>query len=220
MFIFNIWAIPVVAVVILICVGLEAVIPGVMDGMSGNLIAGVVTSVIGAVGECFGVRGRLFFMPIWLIGLLLVGFQLFDRFGIWGLLAAVALVAGAIVTLFKLSKRAETKRWETLRRTGFAEEAKFAETPAAYWAVVKKHLFVPRFLDYTTEVRAHNIAIVDAVLLRADLAMTETEAGILKDYRHALANPEPAEKPKAPAGALVNAVEALVTVKTAAARKR
>jgi hypothetical protein len=220
MFIFNIWAIPVVLVVILACVGLEAVAPGITGGTSGNLIVGVVTVIIGGVADVFGIRGRVFFMPIWLIGLLIIGFQLFDRFGVWGLLAGLALVIGSVVALFKLSKRTETKRWETLQRGGFTEDAKFVETPVAFWAVVKKHLFSPRFLDYSAEVRAHNTTIVDAVLGRTDLGLSETEAGILKDYRAALNEPVDGAKPKPPASALVNAVEALVAKKASVARAR
>ena len=91
------------------------------DALDGWTI-GVVTTVIGGAAELVGVRARLFFVPIWLIGVGVVSYQL----GLIGTVVFVVIVVAGAVWWSKRSKatarspfpphcsdRAITMRWKS-----------------------------------------------------------------------------------------------------------
>lgn len=210
MIIFNIWALPVGIAIIAAVLGASAVAPQLMAGTMGNLIAGMLTMLIGGVAEYFGAKGRLFFMPIWFLGVLFTGFQLYAWMGVAGILLGIGLCAGAIYAMLRFAKMSESRQWTRLQLKSFAEDAKFAGSPGAYWAAVRKHLFYPTCIDFTPEMREHNRAIVRHVLGRTDLGMTAMETAVFQDYDAALVATKDAPKPTGPAFELTRLVRAVV----------
>ncbi len=218
MFIFNLWALLVGLLVVLASLGVHEAAPQVMQGTMGNFIVGVITFVFGGIAEALGMRGRIFFLPVWLFGLIIIGFQLFEWWGIWGILAGLLLGVGGVVVLLMLAKRAEVKKWECLQKESFSEEAKFADKPAAYWTIVRKYLFLPASIDYSPAIYAHNQGVLRHVLSRSDLGLNEPETGILKDFSSALTVLEAAPEPQAPAGESIKAISQLIASKASAKR--
>jgi hypothetical protein len=93
MIIFNLFAIPVIVLIVLSGFGLDALRPGMLGGPYGILLMCGVTIVIAGISELVGLAGRLFFLPIWLLGII-VG--LYELYGLMGTTGRVVLVGAAL----------------------------------------------------------------------------------------------------------------------------
>ncbi|MBL8913325.1 MAG: hypothetical protein JNM17_21690 [Archangium sp.] len=97
MIVFNLWAIPVGLLIGLGYVGLEKLAPGTFGGAHENLTIAVLSIVIGGLGEVFGLKARVFFMPVWLLGSFVGAYQSYSLWGGAGLALGVGVVVGLIV---------------------------------------------------------------------------------------------------------------------------
>jgi hypothetical protein len=112
MVVFNLPAVPIVLLVGAVGAGLIWTMPGVFGGPHEEITYSVLATIIGGLGELVGLRGRLFFLPIWLIGGAVLAWQLWSLFGLVGLFAGVALVGlllVAFVAVIVLSMAAAEK---------------------------------------------------------------------------------------------------------------
>ncbi|MDB6026970.1 MAG: hypothetical protein JWM68_3193 [Verrucomicrobiales bacterium] len=89
--IYNWRVIPVGLAIVAVALGLEQLAPSLMRGPHGILAVGVITTVVGGITEACGFSGRLFFLPVWLIGLGIVCFQFH-----WITLIIFAILTGII----------------------------------------------------------------------------------------------------------------------------
>lgn len=157
--IFNIWAIAVGLGILAVVSVLMQMFPGLMNGPHELLVFGIVTMVVGGGTEYFGIRGRVFFLPIWLIGLAIVCFQI----GWIGTAIFVAFLVAGFFWLIQIGKKREREHWlkaqEALRKT---------PTPAAswnegeFWQWVNTTLTLPSS-KYTPEICDHNLKVLQAV---------------------------------------------------------
>lgn len=99
MIVFNLFAVPIVLLVGAIGAGLIWAMPGVFGGPYEEITYSVLAIGIGGLAELVGLRGRLFFLPIWLIGGAVLAWQLWSLFGVVGLVAGVGLL-GLLVVAF------------------------------------------------------------------------------------------------------------------------
>jgi hypothetical protein len=97
MIVFNLWAIPVGLLIGLAFVGLEKLAPGTFGGAHENLTVAGLAVVIGGLGEVFGLKARLFFLPVWLLGAGVGAYQAYALFGGVGLAVGSAVVVGLLV---------------------------------------------------------------------------------------------------------------------------
>ncbi|MFT3712657.1 MAG: hypothetical protein QM817_33830 [Archangium sp.] len=113
MIVFNLWAIPVGLLIGLAWVGLEKLEPGTFGGARENLTISVLAVVIGGLGEVVGLKARLFFLPVWLLGAAVGTYQAYSLFGGMGLAigggVVVALLA-AFIAMIVWSTRAELEK--------------------------------------------------------------------------------------------------------------
>ena len=160
MIIFNLWAIPVGIVIWLILLGLERFSPSLVAGTHFGWALGIVATGVGGLLEFVGVSGRLFFIPIWAIGLGIICFH----FGWIGTgIFAVVLVAGA-VWLFKKAAKKEIADWDKV-------QLEFIKSPAApvdgseaqFWNWIKTMLFLPCWMKFTPELCDHNLKVLEAL---------------------------------------------------------
>lgn len=96
MIVFNLWAIPVGLLIGLAWVGLEKLAPGTFGGAHENLTISGLAIVIGGLGEVVGLKARLFFMPVWLLGSFVGAYQAYSLFGGAGLAVGAGVVLGLI----------------------------------------------------------------------------------------------------------------------------
>lgn len=96
MIVFNLWAIPVGLLIGLAWLGLEKLAPGTFGGTHENLTLAGLSIVIGGIAEVVGMKARLFFMPIWLVGSFAGAYQSYSLWGGMGLAVGVGVVVGLI----------------------------------------------------------------------------------------------------------------------------
>ncbi len=99
MIIFNLFAVPILLLVGAIGAGLIWLLPAVFGGPYEEITYSVLAIGIGGLFELIGLKGRLFFLPIWLIGGAVLSYQLWTLFGMLGLAAGVGLM-GLLVVAF------------------------------------------------------------------------------------------------------------------------
>jgi hypothetical protein len=204
--IFNLWAIPVALVIYLIVLGVEHVAPGLMTESRSGWTIGVVATLVGAVCDLVGIRARVFLMPIWMIGLGIIGYHV----GWPGIAAFVALLIVGGIFLFRGAKDKEAIEWQKVQE----ELVKAGAPPAArdevqFWEWVKQMLFLPIWLGFTPDLCQHNLKILRAIR-EAGLSLTPDENAKLQTLEKFLVISQSASKPPGSEVKIQNPVVALV----------
>src|SRR3954462_7550013 len=160
MIIFNLWAIPVCLVIWLVLLGIEHWVPALATNAHFAFTLGVVAAVMGGACELIGISGRLFLVPIWMLG---IGIMCFQIGWIGTLFFAVAVVAGAVV-LFRKATRKERADWDKVQLELIKSPAAPIDgTEAQFWSWIKTMLFLPLWMKLTPEVCEHNLKILQAM---------------------------------------------------------
>jgi hypothetical protein len=160
MIVFNLWTIPVGIAIYLVLEGLEHFFPALTTGTHFGWTFGIVAAVVGGIFELVGVRGRIFFVPIWLLGVATLCFQL----GWPGTLSlAIGVGAGAVV-LFRKGVKKERADWDKVQLALIkAPAAPIDGTEAQFWTWVKAMLFLPIWMKLTPDVCDHNLTVIAAL---------------------------------------------------------
>jgi hypothetical protein len=158
--IFNLWAIPVGLLIYLILLGIEHFFPSTMTPGHTAWTVGIVAVVIGALTDLVGIRGRLFLMPIWMIGLGIICYKL----GWPGTLVFVALLIAVGIWFFRAGKKKEIEDWAKAQEQLIRAPAPPASgTESEFWEWVKATLFLPTWMNFTPELCKHNLTVLQAV---------------------------------------------------------
>jgi hypothetical protein len=164
MIVFNLFAIPIVLLVGAVGAGLIWLMPGVFGGPHEEITYSVLAILIGGLGEVVGLRGRLFFLPIWLIGGAVLAWQLWTLFGMIGLVAGGGLlgmlvVAFVVVLVFTMAsaEKEAPKRLEEAR--GLLAEGKLGEARTA----LGQAFMLPLFRTLKPEHAPHLRAVLSVV---------------------------------------------------------
>jgi len=168
--IFNLFAIPVCLVIALVLAGLSRI--PLLHDLPFGWILGVVTVIVGGIAETVGVRARLFFLPIWLLGLgVLVGMVGL----IWTGIFLVLLVA-AWIWRSRTGKNKEAAAWAKLRATPPSPMPSVGPDEVPFWTWFKATIFLPKWSSYTAEICDYNLPLLAAVR-ESGIPLTQAEIG-------------------------------------------
>ncbi|HEY0882521.1 MAG TPA: hypothetical protein VGD87_13355 [Archangium sp.] len=164
MIIFNPLAI-VVAILCGIFLGpLYWAFPDFMDTTWGDVVACSVVAVVSTVSELVGLKGRLFFLPIWLLALIGVGVNLHKLWGWYGPALALGIVVLLFGALMLMARSGEKKEWaEAPTKLSEASASLAKGLSDETWELLGAAYFVPAFGDNTPEVCRHNLQVLDLV---------------------------------------------------------
>ncbi|MDP1823134.1 MAG: hypothetical protein Q8L48_07830 [Archangium sp.] len=164
MIVFNLLAI-VVGLIIGICLGpLYWAFPDFMETTWGNVLAAGVVTVVGIVTDLVGLKGRVFWLPIWFFGLVGMGVNLHTQWGWWGPALAGALVVVLFGGLLAMGAVHERKEWaEAPGNLNAAKESLAKGVNEATWELLGKAYFVPAWGDDTPERCRHNLEVLAMV---------------------------------------------------------
>ena len=190
MIVFNLPAI-IVAVIIAIIYGIFSFIlpDSWLSDDSGFVVFFSIATVVSALLEVVGVKGRLFWLPMWLFGLVGLGIFTYSGYGGMGL-AVIGGVAVAMIGGFGYLMVA-TERSEKREAPDKLREAKQALAEAdgkKFWNAIKASLLQPFFTKFTREDCKHNIQVVE--LLQEALAskpnVVEQLESLKKEYENGM----------------------------------
>ncbi len=170
MIIFNLWAIPVAVVIFLVIAGLEHFFPALANDPYLPFTAGATIFVIGGIAEWLGVKARVFFLPVWLIG---IGFICVKLGPIGWVLLAVIVVA-CVMFMIRWVRKFSAEEW----RKAQEEIAKSPNPPVLkeleFWNWVQTALYFPMSAP-TPEQCAHDLKVLQG-LRNAHPRLTPPEA--------------------------------------------
>lgn len=176
MIIFNLYAIVVGLIIAIILGPIYWLMPDdFANGPSGLIILGTLGTFIAGICEAAGLKGRLFFLPMWLIGVVgTIGFT-YLSYG-WkgiGVLAAVLIaLVGIIFLIVYLMEKSDWnnafKEFQELKKMKNIEEKGF-------WEQVEKAKFIPSMMNYTHLICEHNFEVL-AYLKFVGIEWEEIEA--------------------------------------------
>jgi len=160
MIIFNFYAIAVAIICLIVVVPIVALIsliPGVSENetLLGVIAYGLVTMVSG-VCEVFGLKGRLFFIPMWFLGSVLTFATVCTQYGWVGFGVMCVLAVGMVGMLVCFGHFIEKKEWADAP-TELAECQRI-QNPSRkeFWEHFQKAFFVPSMNSYTVHMHYHN----------------------------------------------------------------
>lgn len=109
-----------------------------------------------------GLKGRLFFIPMWILALPLGPLATYGIYGWTGIIVGLSLVFSVIGLALFAVMRSEKKRMEAI--DGEQVEIEYnADEPAEFWNAVKEKLFFPTFSRITPSVSAYNLRVVSHI---------------------------------------------------------
>ena len=145
--------------------GLNAMFSGLFAGAHQDLAVGMLVVVVGTINEFLGIRGRIFFMPVWLVGILILGRAAYVLWGWAGVIAPIAAIVLWLWWTVRSRRKKELHRWHYLPLALSALRAKRdTNDPAEFWRMVKESLFLPAMADYELEMRAHDLEVARIAL--------------------------------------------------------
>ena len=161
MIIFNAAAI-LIGIVIGIIVGpLYWLFPNFMESTWGNVLSFGIATVVSIFGDLAGIKGRLFFLPIWLLGIIGMGVTLHSKWGWWGPALAATVVVVALGLLLLVAAAGEKKTWaEAPGNLNSARDSLAKGVNDETWKFLGEAFFVPAFSSDTPERCRHNLEVL------------------------------------------------------------
>jgi len=218
--IYNLWALLVGAIIAFAGMMLYTVAPAAFNEAHAGWTIGVLITAIGGGAEFVGLRARLFFLPFWFIGTVVLGFAAYSRFGIVAVLIPLVSAVVAIWWLIRSSNKRQAQNW-TKAQASVPTLKDFAgdTTTVEFWKLVKDCLYLPLHREMTTEILTHDLQVAQAVLAKArltgnDLVAWDTFETYLKRN---LAKPRPDSMDYVLAEHLSNLIDAQIKSPTRSA---
>lgn len=204
MVVFNLLAI-VVAIIIGIFLGpLFYFFPEFMESTWGNVLAAGIVTGVGIVTDLIGLKGRVFWLPIWLFGLIAMGVNLHELWGWYGPAAAGGLVVVLFAGMLAMGAVHEKKEWAEAPGHLNSVRESLAKGPATdeTWELLAKAFFVAAWGDDTPERARHNLEVLAAARKAMGENAGPIEVKVLDalglSYRAAMARTEGSEKVSIP----------------------
>jgi hypothetical protein len=107
MVIFNVWAMVVVPVIFFVLLYVHSYLPSFVAEPHGNVVTSIIALLISGICEIFGLRSRLFFMPIWLISIFAFCYSAFRLWGYMSIGLFVVMLVIFVIVTNKLTQKSE-----------------------------------------------------------------------------------------------------------------
>ena len=207
MVIFNLWAIPVGIVILLIVYGLEYFFPQIATEARRTWTAGIAAVVVGGISDLVGLKARLFFLPVWLIGIAIICFQI----GWPGTILLVVIAIAGVTWMFRAGKKKEVKDWETAQQELLKSTSppKGGTSEREFWEWVKARLCLPVWMKFTPKLCDHNLCVLQAIKTSGP-PLTADEAAKITELENFLKRAQGAAQPVGSEVNLQTVVEALI----------
>ncbi|MCB9256074.1 MAG: hypothetical protein H6579_02980 [Chitinophagales bacterium] len=176
MIIFNFYAIAVGLIIAIIVGPIYWLMPDdFANGAVGQIILLAIGSFVAGLCELGGLKGRLFFLPMWILGVLGTLGYTFMEFSWKGIGILAGVLVAIIGLIFLLVYLSEKKDWKNAY-ANFAELKKMKNTQEkAFWEQVEKAKFFPSMMNYDHRMCEHNFEVL-AYLKFIGLEWEEIEA--------------------------------------------
>jgi len=176
---------------------------------------GIVSTIVGVICDVVGIKARVFLLPIWMIGLGIICFNL----GWPGTIGFVALLIVAGIRFFKGAKKKELADWQKVQEeavknnppSGTADENQF-------WTWVEKTLFLPTWLEFTPDLCQHNLKVL-LTIKQSGVSLDAGENAKLNALGQFMARAQTAAKPPSSEVKIQNLVQDLINNRLRKARK-
>lgn len=197
MVVFNLPAIPVILAIAVVVAPLFWLFPSVMERPHGNLIIGLVGMLVGGVSEAFGLKGRLFFMPVWLVGLLVSGWGAWSIWGWWGAGAGASAVVAALGGLVLYAAHADKRDWARAPRALVSARAHAkADEDDDMWTELDRAFFIPSIRALTPPMCVHNMEVLELLIEQTESRVSRTNIRLLRSLQAQFADAQLAEEPE------------------------
>ncbi|MFT6686833.1 MAG: hypothetical protein ACJAVH_002106 [Bacteroidia bacterium] len=161
MIIFNFYAIAIGLIIAVVVGPIYWLMPDEFaNSPLGLIILASIGTLLAGISEAGGLKGRLFFLPMWLIGIigtLVYTLKEYSWKGI-GILALVLVFVAVALVLFayfleKSEWRDAFKNFMELKKMNNTEEK-------AFWEQVNSSKFIPSIMNYTNGMCEHNLEVI------------------------------------------------------------
>jgi hypothetical protein len=176
MIVFNFGAVVILAIAVAIGLGLDGLFPMLFTGPYSGFASSLIAVIVGGAGEIVGIRGRLFFIPIWMIGLGMMMYSGHALWGIWGIVGPLVLLVLGLWWLVKAASQMEASRWSKAG-TALSElrSCPLEGEPKQFWRLVSESLFLPVLGDFSGAMLVHDLEVARIVQARESKQMPPDE---------------------------------------------
>jgi len=181
MVIFNLWAVPVVIVILVIVQVAERFFPQLAGEPIMSWTYGISAIVVGGIADLVGLRARLFFLPVWLIGIGIICFQI----GWPGTILLIVITIAGIAWIFRSGKKKEVQDWEAAQRELMKSTAPApGVSEREFWEWVKARLYLPIWMKFTPQLCEHDLCVLRVIRTSGPLLTEEENVKIstLQDF--------------------------------------
>lgn len=212
MLVFNAFAIVVGIIVALLVWPLNHFAPEFMDGTYGNIVIASIALVVSGIGEVAGVKARVFWLPVWLWSIGILGYLLYGEWGWYGPAGAGVVGVAGVGAMLYFARKAEQEEWAAAPRELEMARALVdnPESREQCFTHLNAAFFSPAFMSESAEIWTHQrgvLAVAQQLLEGQTQIGKEHLIGMLdRAYAAKLAD-ESAEDPE---HELVMAVESLI----------
>jgi hypothetical protein len=206
MVIFNLWAVPVGIVILVVVQVTEHLLPQMATDARKGWTYGIAAIVVGGISDLVGLKARLFFLPVWLIGIAIICFQI----GWPGTVLFVVLAIAGMAWMFRAGKKKEVQDWETAQQElAKSTSPRKAASEREFWEWVKARLCLPVWMKFTPQLCDHNLCVLQAIKTSGPPLTTDEDAKIT-ELENFLKRAQSAAQPVGSEVNLQTPVEALV----------
>jgi len=167
--VFNLLSIPVVIVYLIAVALVQWLFPSLEGSGYQDITFAALALLISSFCEVVGLKGRLFWLPIWVTSLVVTVFVAYNDFGWLGL--GVGVVGAAVLAFgfFRLGDHMHKKEWEVApEKLRQAQEAVSQGNAESAWELYAE-AFMYNFADgYAPHEARHNAQVLESFLKFAD----------------------------------------------------
>lgn len=169
MIVFNLPAILVGIILVVVLGLLSLVLPDhYVTSDFGMILFTGIGAFISGICEIAGLRGRLFWLPMWLLGVIGTIALTYMEYGWTGIGVLAGILVGALILLLLLSYFIEKSAWKAAPRVLNELRTESSEKNELYWTRIKDALFIPGLMSYTHEICDHNVEVIDLMIKNGD----------------------------------------------------